>query len=171
MNMFRSNIFVTQHARRFTLTVLLAVLVIGGGLASATTATAMVAWSVQSLPDPTHFSPNDETVCVKPGRCDRYQLVIRNVGDETSTGPIEVTDTLPVGITTTGKGGAGRQVEGRLGESWECTQPEESSEEVHVVKCMDAAPVPPEGYATVLVIPTKAPSPESPILQHGEWYP
>jgi hypothetical protein len=59
-------------------------------------ATGTVAWSVRSIADPTHFSPNDAAECSSSGVCDRYQLVVRNVGDETSKGKITVTDTLPL---------------------------------------------------------------------------
>jgi hypothetical protein len=61
-----------------------------------TPAAATVGWSVQSVAAPTHFSPNDEAPCNNNSVCDQYQLVIRNVGDETSKGTVTVTDTLPL---------------------------------------------------------------------------
>ena len=54
----------------------------------ATPALATVAWSVSSIANPTYFSPNDAVGCERENACDQYQLVIRNVGDTTSSGAI-----------------------------------------------------------------------------------
>lgn len=125
---------------------------------SAAPAMATVAWSVRSFADPTNFSPHNEEVCNGQERCDQYQLVVRNTGDTISSGPLEVTDKLPAGITTTGKSGPSQRVEGYEG-NWTCTAPESESEKVTVVKCTDPYPVRPEAYAATLKIPVTAPGP------------
>ena len=140
----------------------------GGGLMGAATATATVGWSVHSFVSPSLFSSNDEIACLDPltgGRCDRYQLVVRNVGDTPSTGSIEVTDRLPAGITTTGEPERSHEVRG---EEWECTEPATGTEKVNVVKCVYPLEVRPEGVTPALSIPTTAPSAISPSEQHGE---
>ena len=133
--------------------------------ASSASAAGTVGWAVHSFADPTHFSPNDHENCGDARRCDRYQLVIRNVGDATSSGPIEVTDRLPPGITTTGESGETREV---TGASWECAAPEKGSEKVNVVKCSYSGTVAPEGYTTVLAIPTTAPNADDAAIRNGE---
>ncbi len=63
------------------------------------------AFSVHVWAEPSSFSPGDEVPCVErealhtPKKCDRYNLIVRNVGDAQSSGPVTVTDTLPAGIT------------------------------------------------------------------------
>src|ERR1039458_1446741 len=66
------------------------------GFVSASPAMATVGLSVHTFTDPTHFSAKDQERCnSEEERCDRYQLVIRNVGDTASSAPIEVVDKLP----------------------------------------------------------------------------
>jgi hypothetical protein len=122
------------------------------GFMGASPARATVSWSARAVADPTHFSHNDESQCEEQERCDRYQIVVRNVGSEGSTGPIEVTDKLPPGITTTGKAGAGQIVEG---EGWVCGEPEVAKS---VVSCTSEEAIGPEAYAPVLRIPVMAPA-------------
>jgi hypothetical protein len=52
------------------------------------------------VPEPSSFNATDASLCAGGERkCDRYQLLIQNTGDEASSGPITVTDRLPAGIT------------------------------------------------------------------------
>jgi hypothetical protein len=135
------------------------------------TAAGSVALSVQSFTDPSRMSPGDETTCNRQGRCDRYQLVIHNVGDTPSDGPIEVIDKLPPGITTTGQTEESQEVGGKFDfgseSAWQCTAPSEPTEQVGIVRCSYPAQVNPEQYAPVLRIPTTAPPAGSPAVQDG----
>jgi hypothetical protein len=134
-------------------------------LFSAPPALGTVAWSVRSIADPTLFSPNDAERC-RESLCDRYVIVVRNVGGTTSTGPITVIDKLPPGITTTGiEGGEGVQPEG-LG--WTCSAPAAPAEMVNTVECAtsSAVKVASEKYARVLSIPVRAPSLASGLLKN-----
>ena len=130
--------------------------------AAPASATGTVGWAVRSFTDPTHFSPNDAEVCIKRHGCDRYQVVVRNVGDTASGGtPLKVTDRLPAGITTIGKEGSGQLVEGSFAEEirpWVCTSPASGSEVVNMVTCEYPYALGPEEYAPVLKIPVTAPS-------------
>ncbi len=147
---------------------LVSVIVAGGALVDAASAGANVGLSVHTFVTPSQFSASDEVNCNKDSRCDRYQLVVRNVGDTASASPVsepvEVTDRLPAGITTTGKEEVAQKVSG---EAWECTAPVEAPEQVTVVKCHYLLEVPPQGVTTALAIPTTAPSADAPTLQHG----
>ena len=69
---------------------------------SSSAAAGTVVWAIRVVPEPTYFSHSDTTRCEKNNgeQCDRYQLLAMDVGDEASTGPITVTDTLPPGIST-----------------------------------------------------------------------
>lgn len=121
------------------------------------TAIAEVGWSVVPVADPSHFSSSatgEEGTCRKVHRCDRYQLEIRNVGNTTSSGPIEVIDKLPPGVRTTGRSGPTERVGDEEGD-WECSAPFEPTEVVTVVACSDLQRVTPEGYASVLKIPVE----------------
>ncbi len=62
--------------------------------ASAATTDPAPAWTIRSLPAPTHFTPGDEV--------GRYQYEVRatNTGGATTDGsPITLTDTVPAGLT------------------------------------------------------------------------
>ena len=147
----------TMLRQRLLLSLSILVLAIVELSASASTALATVAWSVESVAAPTHFSSHDEENCNSANpRCDRYQLVIRNAGDQASSGAITVEDKLPPGITTTGKEEFAQRVKG---EEWECTAPAEAEEKVATVKCTTEQSVRPQAYATILRIPVTAPNP------------
>ncbi len=119
-------------------------------LFSATPALATVAWSVRSIADPTYFSPNDAEKCRERIGCDQYHLVIRNVGDTESSGPITVIDKLPPGVTTTGE--VFSEV---AGVGWACSAPAGPNDVVSTVVCTteEEVAVPPEQYARILRIP------------------
>jgi hypothetical protein len=89
-------------------------------LAAASPAHATVAWTIHTLATPTTFSVNDTQRCegVEPvTKCDTYHVLIVNSGDQPSSGPITLTDTLPVGIVT-------RQTPSGSSEAgeWACTE-------------------------------------------------
>ena len=135
-----------------------------GGLVGAATATATVGWSVHSFASPSSFASSDKIAC-EHQQCDRYQLVVRNVGNTPSTGVVEITDRLPAGITTVGESGQTHEVRG---EEWECTEPASRSEKVSIVKCIYQLEVQPEGTTHALAIPTTAPSAIGPSEQDGK---
>jgi hypothetical protein len=139
-------------ARRFVLP-LAAVGALACSLCWAAPALATVGWSVHSVADPTRFAPNDKTECASvQDKCDRYQLVVLNTGDNGSTGPITVTDVLPAGLT-----GGGISQYGPEGESWSC------SGETTVV-CNLSDPVLAGAYAPVIEISVSAPEETSGTL-------
>ena len=76
------------------------------GVSPAWGAVPGVAWSLQTLAQPSSFSAADSSNVLCPSKpfpyqfCDRYTVVLTNVGTLASSGVITVTDTLPEGITT-----------------------------------------------------------------------
>ncbi len=135
-------------------------------LCSATPAMAAVAWSVRSIADPTHFSANDATECSNNGVCDKYQLVVRNVGDDTSNGPITVTDTLPLPPAGTAAAPGQAPVFAQFGaEGWKCTSEVVAGRPTVACTSEHEQQVAPEAYtpneieqATSFTIPVHAPS-------------
>jgi hypothetical protein len=134
---------------------------------SASPAMATVGWSVRSIAEPTHFSANDEAKCNGgPGICDMYQLVVRNVGDETSNGPITVTDTLP--LPPAGPPAAPGSTPGSTefgAEGWKCTSEVVGGRPTVTCTSEHEQQVAPEAYtpneaeqATSFSIPVLAPS-------------
>src|ERR1700688_153623 len=62
------------------------------------------AWSVEAVAQPTSFSPadNEATRCgpnLPFSGCDRYNVVVTNIGTRPSNGTVTVTDVLPEGMT------------------------------------------------------------------------
>jgi hypothetical protein len=76
------------------------------GDSSAMAASPGVVWSLQSLAQPTSFQSSDVR--------DRYILSIVNVGTRASGGSLTLTDTLPVGVTTSSTP--------RGQEGWSCSE-------------------------------------------------
>jgi hypothetical protein len=81
-------------------------------------AAGLVGWTVRASAEPSMFSTTDATACEAEEKCDRYQLLVQNVGSEASQGAVTLTDVLPAGITTlrTPKSGFGVAEE-----RWDCT--------------------------------------------------
>ncbi|MCW3034150.1 MAG: hypothetical protein JWM60_2495 [Solirubrobacterales bacterium] len=71
-------------------------LVCAGRVQPADAAAPSVAWKASVLADPYPFSYSEPC---RGEACDRYQLLVRNVGEETSSGNITMTDLLPVGVS------------------------------------------------------------------------
>ena len=67
--------------------------------ASSALAAGQVGWKVSSLAEPSVFSAKDAVECESEEKCDRYQLLVQNVGAEASHGTIKLTDVLPAGVT------------------------------------------------------------------------
>jgi len=136
------------------------------GFVSASPAMATVGWSVRSTANPTHFSANDATECSREGVCDQYQLVIRNVGDETSHGQITVTDTLPLPPAGKPAGPGLKPAYAEFGaEGWECTSEVVAGRPTVTCTSEHEQEVAPESYtpngteqATSFRIPVLAPS-------------
>ncbi len=59
-----------------------------------------VAWAAHVIAEPTVFSASDALACEEEGKCDRYQLLVQNVGEDESVGTITVKDELPAGLVT-----------------------------------------------------------------------
>jgi hypothetical protein len=120
-------------ARRVLLAAMVvAVLLVSLGVACAWGA-GTVGWSVRGLAEPSQFSSGDTVQCDGSyyyngaDLCDRYQVLVENVGNVPSSGPLTITDRLPAGITTLGTpetpipriGGLGG--EGQEGQ-WGCSE-------------------------------------------------
>jgi hypothetical protein len=114
---------------------------------------ATVGWSIRANVEPTVFSANDALRCEGgEGKCDSYQLLVANVGDEASSSsePITLTDVLPPGITTLETPESGFDPEFL---EWECT----SGAGQTTVTCIFPGRVPAGRYAPHLNIRVKAP--------------
>jgi hypothetical protein len=68
----------------------------------ASAAAGAVGWSVSDVAMPSEFSAGDAVPCAREGECDRYQLLVQNVGDAASSGPVTVIDNPPAGISIAG---------------------------------------------------------------------
>ena len=134
--------------------VLLAMLVISLSVASGASATGTVGWTVHAAAEPSNFSTNDALRCESEGKCDRYQLLVTNVGDEPSSGPVTLTDRLPPGIKLTKEPESGTTSEGA---HWGCTE-NEGTPEQWTVTCEFAKSVPAGGYAPFLKLEVSAPT-------------
>jgi uncharacterized repeat protein (TIGR01451 family) len=79
-------------------------LMLGAGASSAAAAPAGVAWSIQSVSQPSNFQASSSV--------NQYTVTIANAGSQASSGTITVVDHLPTGITTSANA---------FGQSgWEC---------------------------------------------------
>ncbi len=84
--------------------------------ATPASAAPTAGWTVRALAEPSVFSAGDALECQAEEKCDRYQLLVQNVGDAHSKGVVRLTDVLPAGITTLEtKVGIGPEEEG-----WSC---------------------------------------------------
>ncbi|HEV3070889.1 MAG TPA: hypothetical protein VGY76_05625 [Solirubrobacteraceae bacterium] len=88
-----------------------AVIVFGIGVSWASTSAPAPAWGLQGISQPTELSSADNgrvsgnLKCAEEESppftaCDRYSVVLTNIGTIRSSGIVTVTDTLPEGITT-----------------------------------------------------------------------
>ncbi len=114
-------------------------------------AAGAVGWTVRTVAEPSVFSPGDAAACRSEGQCDRYQLLVTNVGDAASSGTITVTDTLPAGITTLETPISGYGPEGA---EWSCTPGAGNTS----VTCTFAESVAAGAYAPFLDIIVSAPA-------------
>jgi hypothetical protein len=128
--------------------VVLGALVLSWGVGVAGAAGA-VAWTVRSVAQPTHFAPADKVACRTEQKCDRYQLLVTNVGDAPSSGPVTLTDRLPAGITLL-------EIESAFapGGGWVCTE----GVGISIVRCTLEESIAVSGYAPSLTIQVSAPS-------------
>jgi hypothetical protein len=121
---------------------------------SVASASGAVAWKVQSVPEPSVFSAGDAFSCAQAGhlKCDRYQVLVMNSGNEESSAPITLTVTLPTGITTLETPESGQDDEGV---EWGCTPTGAGNASL---TCTFTDPVPGGHFAPHLDIPVTAPS-------------
>jgi hypothetical protein len=128
-----------------------------GGVCAGASAAGTVGWTVRGVAEPTSFSANDALNC-GPGteeKCDRYQLLVTNVGDEPSSGTITLADKLPPGITPLEEKSG--HINKETGTEWSCAQ-SEGPEKNWTVTCEFTEAVSAGGYAPSLDIVVSAPS-------------
>jgi hypothetical protein len=124
----------------------------GASLSAAPAQAATPSWSLRAVAQPSAFSSADVVPCEEPiHKCDRYQVLVSNLGDRASEGPVTVTVQLPTGITTHEVPVSGEGVEGFF---WECTPGAGNS----VVICTSEETVPSLGYLPFLTIRTTPPA-------------
>jgi hypothetical protein len=113
------------------------------------------AWSVHAVAEPSVFSAKDALKCEAEEKCDRYQMLVQNAGDQSSNGAVTLTDVLPAGIVTlqTPKSGAGVREE-----QWDCTAGAGNAK----VVCELNEPIEKGHYAPYLDIIVSAPMTETP---------
>jgi hypothetical protein len=78
---------------------LLALLLLG--VSSAQAVGAGPGWSIRSLAQPTNFSSTRNAECENHHEseiCDRYTLIVQNIGTRASSGPVTISDVLPAGV-------------------------------------------------------------------------
>ena len=137
-------------------------LLIGAGAAPAVAATPGPGWTISSVAEPSDFSSADNAACEANGSvqeeeaqgpCDRYRLVIQNVGSTSTNGAtITITEALPLGIKAKAVGGEENQA-GTQGTALTC----ELTPEPH---CSYPSAVPPGGFFTMEVQITVEPGVE-----------
>ncbi len=123
-----------------------------------------VGWSLRDVAVPSVFSANDALPCRETEavrKCDTYQLLVANVGDEASSGTITVTDKLPAGITTLETPLSGEGPEGGI---WSCTEGSGKS----TVTCTLGEAVAAGGYAPFLSMRVSAPGAGMSGMLHSE---
>jgi hypothetical protein len=135
---------------RLSLASVLAVALAVLGLRACPTLAAVPgpAWSLESIAQPTSFSVADNGGCAYVEKCDRYTLVLTNVGVRASSGLITVKDTLPEGITVPILPGGETE---RTGFAWRCSTEMPASREV--VTCTAEHAVPALTAAATIEIP------------------
>ena len=140
--------------------------VLGFAMFAAGALAGTVGWSVNDVSQPTSFSASDLAACEAESKCDRYQLLILNAGDERSHGSLVVTDKLPAGLKVkkVDPGLFHRETESTEATRWECeitngktevtcTAPE-SQEDPGEVESVGAGQ-----YAPAIVVVVSAPTP------------
>jgi hypothetical protein len=124
-------------------------------------AAGLVGWSVKAVAEPSRPAAKDALECEAEEKCDRYQILVQNIGGESSQGVVTLTDVLPAGITTLRTPKRGEGVEG---EEWECTSGAGHSK----VVCELEEPVAAGHYAPFLNIIVSAPANEKPGVLRNE---
>jgi hypothetical protein len=124
-------------------------------------ATPPVGWAIHAVAEPTSFSSDDSARCEVQAACDRYQLLVMNVGSESSSGPVTLTDKLPVGLSTIEETmRVGPSAEG----GWSCSEGVGQT----TVTCTLEESIAPGHYAPFLDVWVSAPSDTSPAQLRNE---
>jgi hypothetical protein len=114
------------------------------------------AWRIQLSAIPNVLSSERDAFCERHGAellaCDRFQIILDNVGTRPTSGPITIIDTLPAGIETAANPTG--SIEGLM--RWECTTEKPAAQEI--VTCTaefggSVHSVPPLSSAAPLFIP------------------
>lgn len=100
--------------------VVFAVVAVMGTFVGSARAAGAPTWQINALSQPSIFSAARETECESTSSCAALQVVVANVGNESSSGGFEVTAQLPEGITTRATPEDASPSELELGR-WECT--------------------------------------------------
>lgn len=147
-------------------------LVAGLNSSSAFAVPAAATWKVETLAQPTQFAPADGS---RPGctevanrtykntACDRYTIVLVNVGTRTTGGTITVRDVLPEGLTTIHLPGG----EDELTEfEWGCETERPAAREI--VTCTSNSSVPALTAAPAIEIPVAVAPAAGPVVNEVE---
>jgi hypothetical protein len=119
-------------------------------------AAGTVGWALQGTTTPTRFAPADELLCETESlKCDAYQFLASNVGDQASSGVITLTDILPPGVTTRETPESGMDPEGV---EWSCTEGAGGASNT-IVTCTFADLVKAGGFTPRLTIRVHSPTP------------
>jgi hypothetical protein len=110
----------------------LVVVVCLSGLVDVSYAFGSVGWKVGVVGEPSVVSAAGGVECELEEKCDKYQLLVLNVGSSGSSGVVRLTDTLPAGIRVTGHNSSHNG--GFKGEQWECSTSENGEKRV-VLAC------------------------------------
>jgi hypothetical protein len=136
---------------------------LSGSLPARALAVAGPAWAIRSLAEPTAFSPNDQIPCEERSDCERYQLLVANIGAGGSSGPVDLTVRLPEGITTHRGGVEAGESSG--GSTWSCTHGAGISKLI----CTFPENVPAGGYLPFLDIQVNAPIAVGPGVETAQF--
>lgn len=137
----------------------LAFLILCAGSAQA----ASVSWGLRTVAEPSTFSTSDQSECELHEKCDRYQILVTNLGDAASTGPITLTINLPAGITTHENPESGEGAEGAF---WECNPKGEGNS---TVTCTLEESIPSLGYLPFLDVRVTPPTASTPTPADAEF--
>jgi hypothetical protein len=132
--------------------------------ASSASAAGSVGWRVRAVAQPSVFSAGDAVGCQAEERCDRYQLLVQNVGSEASHGVVTLKDVLPAGITTLRSPRVGVYAEEEGG--WSCTSGAGNSTVVCTMG--EGEPIAAGHYAPYITIIVSAPGSDAPAVLKNE---
>ncbi len=104
---------------RMSWSVLSLIVLLAAGLAlpyETLAASSRPGWEISSVAHPTNFSAEDNAKCMRASQplCDQYVVTLTNVGNERTTGPVTITDTVPTDLRAIGGHGENLRTEGQF---------------------------------------------------------